>query len=508
VRKNAVLVIEYFIGASPEWFKEQSIERREAYFDEAEKWLKERHGKENVIAFTRQYDETSPHVCAYVVPIDPKGKLNCSHFLDGREKLSEMQTDFAEKVGKPFGLERGIEGSKAKHTTVKQYYADIQKKPQEVVITPEFLKPKEFKEGFLGKLGFATHRETPEGVAERLTQAVREVYKPAINAANRYRAEKDENEAREVLLRELRSRATEVRNLPLERVLERLECQRDTSDKNNWKTPIGRITLNGSKFFAHDIGKGGGGAIDLMMAVEELDYKGAVNRLSREFGTVAVLSECVANLKPAIEEIAKASPEPFKAPLEAPEHWSRVREYLTGVRRLSGGLVDRLHDLGKVYADKFKNCVFVLGSGQGVALRGTGEKPFHGVRGEKVSFVLAASNEESMEVAFVESPIDALSLKELGFDGRIVATVGNSTELTKAKADTYREQGLTVISAFDNDKAGDAMSRNLGQPCKRLKPDGKDWNEDLRKLRATPEELEFSRPAAKDNDLSDLSIGC
>ena len=29
-------------------------------------------------------------------------------FLDGREKLAELQTDFAEKCGKPFGLEREL----------------------------------------------------------------------------------------------------------------------------------------------------------------------------------------------------------------------------------------------------------------------------------------------------------------------------------------------------------------------------------------------------------------
>jgi hypothetical protein len=39
VRKNAVLAVEYFIGASPEWFKEKSTQEREAYFDAAEKWL-------------------------------------------------------------------------------------------------------------------------------------------------------------------------------------------------------------------------------------------------------------------------------------------------------------------------------------------------------------------------------------------------------------------------------------------------------------------------------------
>ena len=147
---------------------------------------------------TRQYDETSPHVCAYVVPIDPKGKLNCSHFLDGREKLTQMQTDFADKVGRQFGLERGIEGSKAKHKTIKQYYAEIQAPVKEVTISPESVQPKVLKKGFL-----SSEHETPEMVAERLTKAVQTAYRPAVQAAKQHHAEKA-NEARARELAQLR----------------------------------------------------------------------------------------------------------------------------------------------------------------------------------------------------------------------------------------------------------------------------------------------------------------
>ena len=414
VRKNAVLAVEYFVGASPEWFSQADPKQREAYFDQAEKWLKERHGAENVIAVTRQYDETSPHVCAYVVPIDPKGKLNCSHFLDGREKLTQMQTDFADKVGRQFGLERGIEGSKAKHKTIKQYYAEIQAPVREVTISPESVQPKVLKKGFL-----SSEHETPEMVAERLTKAVQNAYRPAVQAAKQHHAEKAANEARARELAQLRATATVARDMPLEGVLERLGCERDPKDRKNWRTPAGRITVDGSKFFAHDVGKGGGGAIDLTMMVEQTDYKGAVNWLAREFGTGAVLEQTVAVAKRAVEVAAKAPPQPYKAPEPSPEHWPRVRHYLTEVRRLSAGFVDRVHELGKLYADRYANAVFVLGKGEGVELRGTGEKPFHGVRGEKKPFIMADRGEP--KVAFVESAIDAMSLSELGFKGRIVS---------------------------------------------------------------------------------------
>lgn len=500
VRKNAVLAVEYFVGASPEWFSQADPKQREAYFDQAEKWLKERHGAENVIAVTRQYDETSPHVCAYVVPIDPKGKLNCSHFLDGREKLTQMQTDFADKVGRQFGLERGIEGSKAKHKTIKQYYAEIQSPVREVTISPESVQPKVLKKGFL-----SSEHETPEMVAERLTKAVQNAYRPAVQAAKQHHAEKAANEARARELAQLRATATVARDMPLEGVLERLGCERDPKDRKNWRTPAGRITVDGSKFFAHDVGKGGGGAIDLTMMVEQTDYKGAVNWLAREFGTGAVLEQTVAVAKRAVEVAAKAPPQPYKAPEPSPEHWPRVRHYLTEVRRLSAGFVDRVHELGKLYADRYANAVFVLGKGEGVELRGTGEKPFHGVRGEKKPFIMADRGEP--KVAFVESAIDAMSLSELGFKGRIVSMAGSSAAQAKERAEMYRQQGLTVVAAFDNDRAGEQMAAQLGYPRERIYPEhGKDWNDDLRVKRATPAERQAMEQEEKKRDRSGPSM--
>lgn len=489
VRKNAVLAVEYFIGMSPEFVKEGGDVN--GYFDAAEKWLKEKHGAANVIAVTRQFDETTPHICAYVVPIDPAGRLNARYFLGGREKLANLQTEFAEKCGKPFGLMRGIEGSPAKHQRVKQYYAQIQAPTPELKtkIPPE-PEPPTLGQRLAEMVGIETDHSRAEAArleAQRKRHAEFIAQRKAEQAkAKQYDIEKAANKAREARLAQLRATATQARDLPLESVLERLGATRDPKDKKNWRTPAGRITVNGAKFFNHDTGKGGGGAIDLVMAQTETDYKGAVNWLAREFGTGAVLAETVAKLKPQIEAMAKDKPslDPMKPHQPEPSKWDIVRRYLVETRRLSAQIVDSLHEQGYIYADKFKNAVFVLGKGRGLSLRGTGEKPFHGVRGEKVPFIIAEreSDKDSKKVAFVESPIDALSLRDLGFGGRIVATVGNAAEVAKAKAESYRKEGLTIVAAFDNDKAGDAMARSLGQ-CERMRPQGKDWNEDLQGLR-------------------------
>lgn len=129
-RSNAVLCVEYLITASPDWAGWKDKKQEADFFKRSLEWLKQRHGAENVISTSIHRDETTPHLVAYVVPIDSQGKLNAREFLGGRAKLSKMQTDFHDQV-KDLGLERGLEGSKAEHTTIKDFYAEIQKPDNE-----------------------------------------------------------------------------------------------------------------------------------------------------------------------------------------------------------------------------------------------------------------------------------------------------------------------------------------------------------------------------------------
>lgn len=128
VRKNGVLAIEYLMTGSPEAMAAMDRKAQDAYFKDALGWLRQRHGEENVFYAGIHRDESTPHMYAYVVPIDEKGKLNCSAFLGNARALSTMQTDYADAVGSKYGLMRGIEGSKAKHERVKRHYAVISQK--------------------------------------------------------------------------------------------------------------------------------------------------------------------------------------------------------------------------------------------------------------------------------------------------------------------------------------------------------------------------------------------
>lgn len=96
-------------------------------FDEAAwkreniRWLWDTFGCENVISAVLHKDETTPHIHAIVVPV-VSGRLNASHFLGGKNAMSDLQTSYADYMAQ-FGLERGLHNSRARHVDIKRFYA-------------------------------------------------------------------------------------------------------------------------------------------------------------------------------------------------------------------------------------------------------------------------------------------------------------------------------------------------------------------------------------------------
>ncbi|MCG9116989.1 plasmid recombination protein [Laribacter hongkongensis] len=182
---DPVLCVEYLITAKADAFVEHggTVDAVE-YFRDALAWLEDKHGADNIVAVNIQNDEQAPHLVAYVVPLvqsgattrkrsvivgtNPDGtkrretrkfaqaascRLSAAHFFDGRKKLSEIQTDFSAVVGAKHGLERGIEGSKAKHTTIQSYYARASAAfsplPRVTTPVPAKTRPEPVKPGLL-----------------------------------------------------------------------------------------------------------------------------------------------------------------------------------------------------------------------------------------------------------------------------------------------------------------------------------------------------------------------
>lgn len=125
-RKDAVLLIEYMMTASPEFWKNADDFKKERFFKLSLNWLKNKYGEKNIIVATVHNDETSPHLSVFVVPVTQDGRLSAKDFIGNKTQMSADQTGYWQKVA-GLGLQRGIEGSRAKHTTIRQFYTQMQK---------------------------------------------------------------------------------------------------------------------------------------------------------------------------------------------------------------------------------------------------------------------------------------------------------------------------------------------------------------------------------------------
>lgn len=109
------------------------------------KYLADTFGKENIVSAVLHMDEQTPHIHATLVPIvkgERKRKKKeeqvkkryrkkptdtarlCADDIMTRAKLKSYQDTYAQSMS-GYGLQRGIDGSEAKHITTRQYYRDL-----------------------------------------------------------------------------------------------------------------------------------------------------------------------------------------------------------------------------------------------------------------------------------------------------------------------------------------------------------------------------------------------
>jgi hypothetical protein len=138
IRKDNVRAVEILVAFSPSEAARLSKAEQDHYFQDAKAWfVKLIGGPKNLLNTTIHADEhTSRHMTMFVTPIQTSKdeqtgqmlgeKLNCKHWLGGAKRLSLLQTRFHSDVAARYGLERGIQGSKAKHQEVDRFYARVQ----------------------------------------------------------------------------------------------------------------------------------------------------------------------------------------------------------------------------------------------------------------------------------------------------------------------------------------------------------------------------------------------
>ncbi len=113
IKDDTVLITSFILGSDKEFFDGISPEAQKRFFDDCTEFFAERYGKENVVSAVVHLDESTPHLHFNLMPVTG-GRL-CAKELFDRSALRDLQTDFYAVVGKKYSLERGKEGSTAKH---------------------------------------------------------------------------------------------------------------------------------------------------------------------------------------------------------------------------------------------------------------------------------------------------------------------------------------------------------------------------------------------------------
>ena len=477
------------LTASPEYFRPDDPSRAGYYEPEkladfqqsVSSWLENEYG-DHIVRAELHLDESTPHVHAYLVPLDERGKLNCRGIFGGRQKLSQFQDSFANAMS-PIGLERGVKGSKAKHTKIQHYYAAINQSPDKTL-------DKSTIEYQLADRRRAIKGKKQAEITAKVLARDKEELQQQLNQAK----VKLKTQARELTnwKKKYADIAKDVRDLPLKDVAYELGLEADSNDKHKHQNEHHTINITGSKFYDWKQMKGGGGAIDLVMHVNESDYKQSVAWLSDRFGETATIEAASYKTK----EIINHEPvQAFVPPVPVPNNWQPVRKYLTRTRKLPSGLVDKLHEQGLVYADGNHNAVFIRRSIDeskitGASLRGTAgeDNKFKGLaKGSKRKdgwfyFEQGEQSEDAVRrVVLVESPIDGMSLSVLErTDSK--KTLYLSTDGAGQIPSEYIKDVKDIVIALDGDLAGQQMAERIKAQLPKAvvkTPKAKDWNQDL-----------------------------
>jgi hypothetical protein len=273
-------------------------------------------------------------------------------------------------------------------------------------------------------------------------------------------------------------RLDQLRRVPLLAVLRETGAQRDRHDKAKWHTPKGAISITGMKFMNWHQSRGGGGAIDLAMHLNDLDFKSAVAWLQRHF---------------LIPPDSAPPPAPRRLILPPPDRsqLSTVKHYLVHERAITPSLADSLIASGKLYADRRGNAIFLLlgkeNTPVGAELRGTGPQLWRGMApgSQKDLGYFSVQDLEATRVILCESAIDAISCLLLHPASFCLSTSGARPNPRWLPA--LLSQRPAVYCGFDADATGDAMAEQmitLHPSLRRLRPSKHDWNDILKSRNA------------------------
>ncbi|BDA75893.1 plasmid recombinant protein (plasmid) [Calothrix sp. PCC 7716] len=481
IRTDGVYCVELLLTASPTYFRPDDPTRA-GYWDEDNlntwtetnlQWLQDTY-QDKIVRAELHLDEATPHIHAYLVPLDDKGQLRCNHYFDGRAKMQAFQDSYhTAMLG--LGLDRGLKGSRAQHLEIKDFYRIVE-------------------EG----LDLDSNKLSPEQLQAKAADRDRAVKRKSEIELTAQQLMK-ENDTLRIENTQLRRTLNQLRDIPLYQVAWHLGLIKGKDNK--WKGDKHSINIDGSKWydFHPSQNKGGGGAIDLVMHVGDYSFKQAVAFLNDRFDEEKMLASVTHHARASAQDIAKSeSVLPFEPVIDS-KNWDKVKKYLTQERGLHPRLVETFHEQGLIHADNNQNAVFSMrnlnGELEGAFLRGTvGENNTFmgyakGTKRDKCWFYFQSGSQSISDVeqaVLCKSPIDALSIAQLeveaGAKDKKVPTIYMTADNAESLPIEFLQSIPTVLCAFGNDNARDSLAsttRTLLPNAQQIKPSAIDWNLEL-----------------------------
>ena len=498
LRKGGVIASDIVISASPEYFRPDDLGK--AGFYEPEKLNKWRLVMEpwiekmfpHSIAVELHLDESTPHYTILDLPFNEKtGKLSHREKFggDSRLSLSKWQDLAAEPVAR-LGIKRGTAGSQAEHTDIDYFYSHTKLPTISFKSLPPPVIPGILKRSENDLNDFAVEQRN------LVLDQVRPLYMAALAKGKAYDALEKENKNQKKTINQqnanieiLRNEADRLRELPIDDVLKKIysaELERgskESHESRKYELGDGRKVGVSKGNLGADVwilqGENGKrGAINLVMQLDSVNYKGALNILSNYFSNKILIREIAASTeRNAVDQIDTIKSMPTPVPLPDPEKWPKVSRYLHEVRFLPKKIIDFLYKKRLVFADSNANAVFPRENG-GAYVRGTTLKPFFRAFGSKAmgAYVIPGTG----DCWLCESPIDAASIKAIHAEAHVICIGGSMLNVNEINA----PQGRKIVLGFDNDEAGQLLTKKALERWSSAiiaKPLFKDWNETLQK---------------------------
>ena len=147
IASNQVRVIRILLTGTNEDMKRIEHEGNlEEWCKDNLSWLRTTYGENNVVSAVLHMDEKTPHIHATIIPIvtserrkakreqkegkrqyrkkKPQTDRLCADDVMTRANLKHYQNTYAEAMNK-YGLQRGVEGSEARHVSTSEYYKEL-----------------------------------------------------------------------------------------------------------------------------------------------------------------------------------------------------------------------------------------------------------------------------------------------------------------------------------------------------------------------------------------------